>query len=457
MRRSLDKFSFGRSDPLVIAVWVLLIFSVLFGGASREHVLRLALVELSALPVAVIAGRRLIQNQDWARHRLLLGMMLALIAIPLFQLIPLPPMIWTHLPGRENMVLALELAQVEPSWTSLSLTPDRTWQSALALLPPVAMLLSILAAPHLAIRLVQLYLGAALLSMLLGGAQLAAGDRAVYVWATTSAGSVSGFFANRNHLATFVLALLPFAILLGAGAVRRREQGTLPIWLAACFTGLAVVVVAAIRSRAGILIFPPIVALAIFAAWFAAGRQRPKRAFLLLAGTLSLAITAVVATTLPALLSRFGESVSIGRFDRWPIVAQAAQTYLPFGSGLGSFDPVYRSVEPLGMLDNTFFNQAHNDYLEIWLETGWLGPALLAVFLFWAGRRSLSAWRSPLSTGRDLAQASMLGLAAILVHSMGDYPLRTVTITTLAALCCACLEIGGGANSKQQLRQRGRL
>ncbi len=71
-------------------------------------------------------------------------------------------------------------------------------------------------------------------------------------------------------------------------------------------------------------------------------------------------------------------------------MAEAAQSYLPVGSGLGSFDPVYRSVEPLERLDATFFNQAHNDYLEIWLETGWIGAGLTVFGILF---ESLGDWQ----------------------------------------------------------------
>ena len=41
-------------------------------------------------------------------------------------------------------MLALEIAGVEPGWGVISLTPDRTWSSALALVPPAAFFLATL-------------------------------------------------------------------------------------------------------------------------------------------------------------------------------------------------------------------------------------------------------------------------------------------------------------------------
>ncbi|WP_309090558.1 O-antigen ligase family protein [Phenylobacterium sp.] len=439
----------GPWDPALVAATLLIVVSIALGGASRQHIVRLALVEIAALPLLVIACARLIDSGAWRGHRFAVLLVAGVVAIPLIQLVPLPPAVWTGLPGRDQLVLALDLAGLEPGWTTLSLTPDRTGRSGLALIPPVAMFLGLIAAPHLARRLVALYLAAAVISMLLGAAQLASGGESLYPWETTSAGSVNGFFANGNHLAAYLLVMLPFAMALGAGSLRRAESRSLSLWLAAIFIGMVVIVLAAIRSRAGIILFVPVMLFSLLGAWFATGRRRPGVPFLLLIGAAGAGATAVATLSLQSILSRFSESASEGRLDRWPTVAQAAQDNLPLGTGVGSFDPVYRSVEPLAQLDSTFFNQAHNEYLEIWLETGWLGPALFIAFLVWGFRRAFSAWRGEPSTMRDLQRAATIGIAAVLAHSAADYPLRTVTMATLFALCCALLEIAPPARSSR--------
>lgn len=459
MERSLKKLGLDKWSPIVIAAVALLLISVVFGGASRQHVVRLALVELAALPLLVIAINRLIQSGAWRPHRFALAILSFVVLIPSIQLVPLPPVIWTNLPGREQLVLALDLAGLQPGFTSLSLTPDRTMRSLLALIPPVAMFLAVLSAPQrLAMRLVGFYLIAAVGSVLLGAAQLASGGEQLYAWATTSAGSVNGFFANANHLATFLLAMLPFALVLGAASLRRRDLNPLPLWLAAIFAGLVVIALGAIRSRAGIVLFAPVMVAGLVAAWVATGRKRIAPALLMVLGVTGASLAAVALLALPPILARFdNDSASEGRFDRWPVVAQAAENHLPLGSGAGSFDPVYRSVEPLATLDSTFFNQAHNDYLEIWLEAGWAGAIALILFLIWYTRRSWVAWRGSPSTARDLQRAATVGIGAVLLHSAGDYPLRTVTIATLFALCCALLELASQVESDatpQRMRVR---
>lgn len=435
----------GQWDAVAIAAAILLALSFVFGGASQGHALRLALVELAALPILVLAAGRLIQAESWRQHRFALGLLAVLAGIPLVQLVPLPPAVWTSLPGRDQLVLALQLAGLEPGWAPLSLTPDRTWASALAIVPPASLFLASLSLTQTQReRLTRLIIAAAIGGILLGAAQLTSGGQGLYLWDWTGPGFMSGFFANRNHLASLLLIALPFAIISGAATLRRRDRRTSALWFGALFAGLVVVALAAIRSRAGITLFAPVMVISLLAAWIAAGRGRPGPALLVLVGAVGAALTAVAVLALPPILARFDtEGAPEARFERWPLVAETAQTYLPLGSGLGSFDAVYRSVEPLEELDSTFFNQAHNEYLETWLETGWLGIGLILVFLVWFGRRSWTAWKAPPSREGDLQRAASIGIGVLLLHSIADYPLRTVTLAVLFALCCGLLELAG--------------
>jgi O-antigen ligase len=455
------KFRLGQQDLAASAALVLLAFSFVFGGASRQHELRLALVELAALPLLVIGLLALLKRSELAGHKLGLGLAAAAAALPLLQLIPLPPTVWTGLPGRDQLVLALEVTGIPQGWLPLTLTPDKTWRSFLALLPPLAMFVALLTLrANARLRLVHFLLGATLFSILLGAAQLASGSDRLYPWLTTDTGSVTGFFANRNHLATLVLIGIPFATVLGAASIRRGGS-RLPLWLSILYIALAAVALGVIRSRAGVVLFAPVLGASLLAAWAAAGRGRPRPLLLGLVGGAAIAVAAVGAFAAAPLLERFDPAgAPEGRFENWPIVAEAAQTYLPLGSGLGSFDAVYRSVEPLERLDPTFFNQAHNDYLETWLEAGWLGAALIVAFLVWFARRSWTAWRAGVSTQRDLQRAATIAIGAVLLHSAADYPLRTAALATVFALCCGLLELAVRADSelapKPSRRRRSR-
>lgn len=446
----------GQWDKVAIATFALLAICFLIGGASQKHALRLTLVELAALPVLGLALLRVWDRSVWKTHRFAVCVLAAAAAIPLIQLIPMPPGLWGALPGREQGVLALEIAGVTPGWAPMSVAPDMTWRSFLALLPATAVFLGVLTTGPSAHRgFLQLVFLALAGSFLLGLAQALAGDP-FYPWPTTDRGSVSGLFANRNHLATLCLVSLPLAAaMIGIGA-RRGAEGRTAFWIGLTVVAVAVVTVAATRSRAGVGLLGPALAFSAMIVWTAAGKARLGPAALGLAGVAGAALLLVATLGLGPILDRFDPSAPPeARFERWPTVAEAAQTYLPTGAGFGSFERVYRSVETLEELDATSFNRAHNEYLETWLEGGWLSVGVLIAFLIWFGRRAWAAWRAPAGATADMARAASVGILMLLMHSAVEFPLRTVTMMAVLALLAAVLELGvGAAPETGRLRSR---
>lgn len=430
-----------RRNGTAFATIALLLIAFVFGGASQRHELRLALVELAALPLLVLALSGMIRS-GVKLTPLALSLLVGLIALPLFQLIPLPASLWASLPGRDQPALAIELAGIAPAWAPLSLAPEETWRSFLALLPSVAMVCGVaMCGAAFRLRTVQLILVFAVASLVVAGAQTVLGGNALYLWPTTNAGTVVGLFANRNHFATLCVLSLPFAAVIGARSLRHPHGGQRVFWLSILFIGSTVLALAVIRSRMGLVLAIPSLGASVLAAWVASGRGRPRSLHLAVMGGLVLTVAAVALIVLPPILERFDSSgPREGRFENWPTVLDVADSYLPFGSGMGSFDAVYRSVEPLTRLDENYFNQAHNDYLETWLEAGWFGMGLVVVFLAWFARRSWAAWRAGISTERDLQRAASIAIGVVLLHSIVDYPLRTETIAVIFALCCAILE-----------------
>lgn len=427
-----------------MAAAVLLAFSFLFGGASRLHEMRLALVELAALPLLVMTATAWLKREQWPGSQLALGLMTGLILIPIIQLIPLPVSVWSHIPGHAEIALALDLTQIKAGWLPLSLTPELTWHSLLALIPPVAMFLAVLVrGPDLGRGLIWISMAFCLVCAVVGAAQVAGVDR-LYLWPTTDRGMVTGLFANRNHLATLCLATLPFASVFAASSLRGRYGDRKRLWIGLLYIVLMVFVLAAVRSRAGIVLLLPALAGSFLAAWVAAGRGAPRLPLFAACGGLAVLLIAISVFALGPLLDRFDSSADgDSRLAGWALTAETADAYLPLGSGLGSFDAVYRSVEPLEQLGPKFFNHAHNEYLETWLETGWMGVALIAAFLLWWARRSWSVWRASASTSRDLQRAASVAILLMLLHSAVDYPLRTETLAVFMAICCALLELGG--------------
>lgn len=443
----------AHTDMPFVLAGVLVTASAILGGASRDNALRLAIVELCALPLSALAIRPMARGGD-RRHDttttaafILLGLV---IAVPLLQLIPLPPQLWTHLPGQAPRLEALSLAHLAPPWLPISLAPGETAGMALALIPPVAIFLATLSLTVDQVRhLIWLWIALASVGLLLGVAQIAApADSPAYPYRTTNLGSLVGLFANRNHEAGFLLALAPFAAALASDAARRR--GIRPGHaLPGLFIVFSVVALGVIRARAGVLLAGPAVFLALAVLWRGDGGRRDWRPLAAIGAAIMLAVGAVAAFGLTPILARFDpQTTGELRFEAWPYVAAAARSFQPLGSGVGSFERVFQAVEPLKLVAVTYFNHAHNDYLELWLETGWIGAAILCLFILWLASSSFRAWR----WGAGPARAASASILLMMAASTVDYPLRTETLMVLFAFCCGLLVVGAEGNSEARIR-----
>ena len=81
-------------------------------------------------------------------------------------------------------------------------------------------------------------------------------------------------------------------------------------------------------------------------------------------------VIALVLILLPRFVAEAGEDV---RAKALSGIITGGLAYSPLGSGLGTFEDIYRTQERPETVTNAFLNHAHNDYLELWLETGLVG------------------------------------------------------------------------------------
>ena len=219
---------FGRLGiPDWLPCGTILLLALLFGGGTRQGLLSDTLVQLLSLPLLAAALLRVPEIGRDVHRRTAAVILAAIVLLPILQLAPLPPAIWTALPGRSPFAADYSAADIELPWLPISLDPATTWRSATGLVPPTAVFLSALFLGRRSRRALSLGLivfGFA--SVLFGLAQLAQGsDSPLRFYRVTNPGDTVGFFANRNHFGALLYTLVPFtaAWAVGLAADRRRE------------------------------------------------------------------------------------------------------------------------------------------------------------------------------------------------------------------------------------------
>src|SRR5580704_5958712 len=125
---------------------------------------------------------------------------------------------------------------------------------------------------------------------------------------------------------------------------------------------------------------------------------------------------------------------------------------------MGTFVSVYGMFEkPQDLFAHVYINHAHDDILELWLETGIFGIALMGAFAAWFVSRTVKIWRYG-SVGanefdRSLARAATIAVALIVTHSFLDYPLRTAAMTAILAFACGLMVETLGVDNRARERR----
>lgn len=442
-----------RIRPYVAPVYL---FLCLLLGGSAQGVWGNMILRLLALGIIAWA---LIERRDepWPRSiRQLLVIVGAVVLLALLQMVPLPLSLWSALPGRELIVEGYRLLGVGPSSMSWSLAPYDTLEALLALLPALGMLIAVATFRSYS----RAWLAVAMIvgtfaGVLLGALQVSSADPTTspwYLYRQSNFGVATGFFANGNHMASLLLVTIPFIAALGAtirerpGDVRKRSAG-----LALVIGGLIVVVlgIALNGSLAGYGLGLPVL-LASALLLFGAGDRFARRA---IAGValVSLASLVFLWTSPVSRGDQLGAGVSLS--TRQTILANSVELAGRFGlvgTGLGTFAKAYPLTEDPAEVGRVFINHAHNDYVELAIETGLPGMLLILLFLGWWGVTVAKMVRSPAAD--PYAYAGAIASAALLLHSLVDYPLRTAALSAVFALCLALI-----ATSRRTARKEGDL
>lgn len=434
---------FAGISPSFALLGVMLALCWLAGGASRADVIGQMVVRGGAWAVLIIA-LLFCPLPTWRPIRGAAILVLLVVLLAAIQLIPLPPGVWQALPGRAMFSEAAAASGQAQPWRPWAIAPARAANALGSLIVPVVTLLLAGGLNNRGTRaLVPMVLGFVVAAMLVGLLQAAGGGLSNPLINYTH-GEVSGIFANRNHFALF---LAMGCLLAPVWAFDRREAVGWRAPLALGLVLLFALTILASGSRAGMALG----ALAIvLGAWLSrTGISRTLRRAPRWAGPALLATAVLVVLGFVALAVLAGRAESINRVlaldtaddmrsRALPTVWAMIGTYFPFGSGLGGFDPLFRVHEPFALLKPTYFNHAHNDFLEIVLDAGVPGLLLLLAGIAWWGWASVSAWRSRAT----LSQLGSALILLVLIASAFDYPARTPTIMAMLSLAAVWLASG---------------
>ena len=411
---------------------------IVMGGSAQGIFTNLA---LQLIGIFILAWAFLTRTplKDSRPARQLGWLAAAAVALVLIQLIPLPPAIWTLLPGRDVVVEGFRLLGQPLPWLSLSLAPAETIATAMAMLPPLAMLALILRlGAYRDSWLLIALLCATFISVALGVMQIQSGGTGPYLYRQANLGTASGLFANANHMATLLLVSIPFLVALGTRRWRQQSGTNDRLLTATLAGGAAVIVLLGIginQSFALLIIGAPVIGAAALQL-IPPGRVRLGRLAAML-GLLFVAGTAVLAVMVSAGMSASNQTSMTIRADIWAHTSEAIRDSGLAGSGIGTFTAIYPRYEDPATIERTYVNHAHNDYLELALEGGIPAIALMILFAIWWGARAFTIWRS--ANAAELGRAACIASAAILLHSLVDYPLRTAAIATIFAMALALM------------------
>lgn len=449
---------FGSETATAAGLALILTIALFMGGSNGNRVIAFALLQGLSLGLLPLIAYRLTAGRQ-AGVAFPATLALLAVAVPLLQLVPLPFGIWSQLPMRGGVVETLEVAGVSPGAMPLSLTPGASLDAAFWLAPAVTCFLGLASLSlEWRMRLLGLVLAWLVISLGLGALQITTDIQDRWQFHSfTSKGLPTGFFANRNHQAIALAVGLPVAGALTAiWSDRRPDREMLARMVYVGLTGLLIIGILATRSRAGLALG----SMALLAGLLLSWRIRTPGMLTSTRGWTTLLVVAVLIfgaqAGLGAVLSRFdGGPDREGRLGSWPTILRTARDLQPFGSGVGSFDPVYRSVEPPETISTTYVNEAHNDFLQLWMETGMVFPVLFIAFVVWLVLAVRRVMIGGAFAGRLVGLAAATGILILVMHSFVDYPLRTQALACLFASLCGCLilpEFGEGRRAGPRAR-----
>ena len=456
------------SQNIILALSILLItLAPLFRAGNRP----IPLLILEIIGLAILLS--LFWNFDALRKtpKALWALVITIIATPLVYLMPSPDII-ENLAGRElyNTVEQwIASNSSEQPNISISLIPEKTLDSLLSLIPVAAIFLATMSLSIKSLKLLcYIFLGIVAFEGLIALAQVTNGSDNLY-FGMKNSHNAQGTYPNRDHFSALLEMSLPVIIGLLAISFAKKDHvhhgnkflKKLSLHETLTFSSLSLLIfLAAIfsYSRSGIFL----IMLGIFISTLSFARHiGGKQSIGLMATLTTLSIGVATSIGIIPIVNRFItlDPLKDGRNAIFEHTIEAIQNFYPVGSGPGTFPYVYRAFQPMEQAGR--INHAHNDYLELILETGLLGAAILCLFLILYLLNWKHIFRSPWLRLRYIQTGAGIGMLLILLHGLSDFnfhiPANMIFFALLAGIFFHYPELDTKQSGYQQPKHKANI
>lgn len=281
---------------------------------------------------------------------------------------------------------------------------------------------------------------------------MAPNGKLYWTWVSQQGGAIYGSYVNHNHYAGLMEMLTPFPLVLAAS---RFTDGNRKV-LAAAIAALMAASIFLSSSRGGMAAF--VAQMLVLSVLLGRKRGGGWQQSLMLGLFLAVVIGFLVwmggnelTRRLESIHSAAREEINGGvrlSIDRDCLRMALKRPLL--GWGLGAFPVVYPEFR--SFYTTFFVNQAHNDYLQLLVETGLVGFSIAIWFLVLLFRQAAGKLKNWTETASGtLTMAALLGCIGILVHSFLDFNLQIPANACLFYVLCA---IAAGAPIQESQRKR---
>lgn len=249
----------------------------------------------------------------------------------------------------------------------------------------------------------------------------------------------TGFFVNANHFAAYLTLCLILVLSNLIASINKnkrvsKKDAQKTNFLISLFeflyspkliiVGLLVLTLIASKSIGAIIALMTVLAIM----FINIVRQSPYKSWLISA---LISITALSLIGFLLIDYALIEDEILGlahtfsrRYELTKTAFLMLQEHWFIGIGGGAFYSQFSQFRTLG-IGNTFYNYAHNDLLQFWIEYGLVGVSLLALFIGAIIRDNITILKTTkITMQKTFAYASIYSIIAVTVHSLVDFPLH---------------------------------